>query len=341
MPVTNFIWDELSDNVLLETDENDVVTAAYHHRPEQFGELLSQHRNGVDRFFHYDGQHSTSDLTAGNQKVTDTFIYTAYGEEVARTGATTNPFGYKGAVGYYTNESTNDIYVRNRSYEPATGRWLTIDPLGFVDGPNVYRAYFIPNGVDPNGTECAAKCTVKSFKVDIVQPSLRRPRGMKSVCFCGALTVDATFNEPCQCCEYRQWILLRESKLRRITPDGPGEWVSIPHNIREGVEDCDHGGCYGYRGNQRPPSDHYPNVCTYHGEDDPGYANVGAGIFELPVGHKREYIVKFRFLLRIVDICDKKDYERTVHSEIVDLFGQGVVTKTNVLDVMNPPDQGK
>ena len=94
MTVTNFIWDELSDNVLLETDENDVVPAAYHHRPERFGELLSQHRSGVDRFFHFDGNHSTSDLTASNEKVTDTFSFTAYGEEVARTGATTNPFGY-------------------------------------------------------------------------------------------------------------------------------------------------------------------------------------------------------------------------------------------------------
>jgi len=133
MTVTNFIWDELSDNVLLETDENDVVTAAYHNRPEQFGELLSQNRSGADRFFHFDGNHSTSDLTASNEKVTDTFSFTAYGEEVARTGKTTNPFGYKGAVGYYTNETTNDIYVRNRSYNPATGRWLS--KMGSPDKP--------------------------------------------------------------------------------------------------------------------------------------------------------------------------------------------------------------
>jgi len=151
MPVKKFIWDELSDNVLLETDENDVVTAAYHQRPEQFGELLSQTRSGVDRFFHFDGQHSTSDLTASNQKVTDTFSYTAYGEEVARTGTTTNPFGYKGAVGYYTNEETNDVYVRNRTYEPVMGRWLSRDPLGFIDGSNLYRAYFVPGKLDPSG----------------------------------------------------------------------------------------------------------------------------------------------------------------------------------------------
>ena len=127
----------------------------YTNRPEQFGKLLSQYRiedeKIVERFYHYDGESSTSALTDANETVTDTFIYTAYGEEVARTGTTTNPFGYKGAVGYYTNAETNDIYVRTRTYEPALGCWLSADPIGFIDGPNLYRAYFVPNGVDPFG----------------------------------------------------------------------------------------------------------------------------------------------------------------------------------------------
>jgi hypothetical protein len=55
MAVINFIWDEVSDNVLLETDDNDAVTTAHVNRPEQFGELLSQDRSGAKSFFHYDG----------------------------------------------------------------------------------------------------------------------------------------------------------------------------------------------------------------------------------------------------------------------------------------------
>jgi RHS repeat-associated protein len=153
MAVTNFIWDEVSDNVLLETDENDAVTASYTNRPEQFGELLSQDRSGTKSFYHYDGEYSTSALTDENEDITDTFVYTAYGEEVARTGTTTNPFGYKGAVGYYTDESTSDIYVRNRTYEPAIGRWLSADPLGFVDGMNLYCGYFVPRATDPEGQQ--------------------------------------------------------------------------------------------------------------------------------------------------------------------------------------------
>ena len=151
MTVTNFIWDEVSDNVLFETDENGAVTASYTNRPERFGELISQERNGVTSYYHYDGAHSTRQLTDENGSVTDTFIYSADGVEVARTGATTNPFGYKGAVGYYTNSATGDIYVRARMYQPTSGRWLSMDPLGFADGPNLYRAYFVPNSVDPSG----------------------------------------------------------------------------------------------------------------------------------------------------------------------------------------------
>lgn len=146
-----FIWDELSDNVLLETDENDAVTAAYTNRTEQFGELISQERSGEIGFYHYDGEHSTRDLTDANEDVTDTFIYTSYGEEVARTGTTVNPFGYKGAIGYYTNVETNDVYVRARTYEPVMGCWLSKDPAGFVDGSNLYQAYFVPGGIDPSG----------------------------------------------------------------------------------------------------------------------------------------------------------------------------------------------
>lgn len=45
MPTKIFIWDELSDNVLFETDENNNVQVAYTHRPEKFGEVL-YHKTG-------------------------------------------------------------------------------------------------------------------------------------------------------------------------------------------------------------------------------------------------------------------------------------------------------
>ena len=166
MAVTNFIWDELSDNVLYETDENNAVTASYLHRPERFGELISQKSGSSVSYYHYDGQHSTRKLTGDTQNITDTYIFDGFGNEVFQSGSTTNPFKYKGAVGYYTNSATNDIYVRARTYQPATGRWLSMDPMGFVDGPNLYRAFFVPNGIDYSGQKCADSCDDMLSKVE-------------------------------------------------------------------------------------------------------------------------------------------------------------------------------
>ena len=45
MPVTNYVWDPLSDNVLLETDENDVTQAVYTQEPDTFVNLISQRRD--------------------------------------------------------------------------------------------------------------------------------------------------------------------------------------------------------------------------------------------------------------------------------------------------------
>ena len=151
MPVTHYRWDRLSDNLLAEIDETGATTVQYTNEPSQFGKLISQRRNGVDSYHHFDAQLSTRQLTDESQTVTDSYDYSAFGETVASSGTTENPFRFQGAVGYYTNDETDDIYIRRRTYRPSTGRWLSTDPLGFVDGPNLYLGYFIPNGVDPNG----------------------------------------------------------------------------------------------------------------------------------------------------------------------------------------------
>jgi RHS repeat-associated protein len=151
--VINFNWDPVNDNLLLETDETGLVTAEYSNLPVPFGEPLLQNRVGVLSFFHFDGNHSTRQLTDNSQIVTDVSIFTGYGEEILITGTTVNPFGYKGAVGYYTNSATRDLYVRARTYQPTNGRWLTPDPNETVDGPNLYMANFVPNMVDPSGRD--------------------------------------------------------------------------------------------------------------------------------------------------------------------------------------------
>ena len=68
MPVTNYIWDVASDNLLMETDASGATTAVYTNEPDVFGELVSQRRGGVTSYYHFDAQRSTRELTDANQK---------------------------------------------------------------------------------------------------------------------------------------------------------------------------------------------------------------------------------------------------------------------------------
>lgn len=71
--------------------------------------------------------------------------------------STTNGGNRKGYAGYerdfvLVNEPH---HVRNRVYNPVYGRWLTRDPLGYVDGMNLYE-YVRSNAIlylDPQGTK--------------------------------------------------------------------------------------------------------------------------------------------------------------------------------------------
>jgi len=152
MPVTRYIWDTESDNVLMETDDMGAVTAEYTHEPGQFGELISQERNGQTSVYHYDGQGSTRELTDENQNVTDTYTYTAFGEEVAKTGTTVNPYRYIGELGYQYDEETGDYYFREIIYSPVIARRLSIATAQSFDVVNTYihipMANFSPGSLE-------------------------------------------------------------------------------------------------------------------------------------------------------------------------------------------------
>ncbi len=153
MAVTHFVWDELSDNVLTEVDDSGTTTAEYTNEPILYGELISQRRDSTDSYFHFDAQRSTRQLTSDNETETDSYSYSAFGETISETGSTENPFRYNGAVGYYTDQETGELYVRRRWYWPRLGRWLSMDPLMFIDGPNNF-SYVRNNPIglsDPSG----------------------------------------------------------------------------------------------------------------------------------------------------------------------------------------------
>ena len=93
------------------------------------------------------GHGDTVLLTRGNTIVRD-YDYDAYGKEKNTLSSDDNPFRY---TGEYTDSETGLVYLRNRMYDPETGRFISEDPIR--DGLNWY-AYCEGNPitkVDPWG----------------------------------------------------------------------------------------------------------------------------------------------------------------------------------------------
>lgn len=148
-----FIWD--NQNYLAEADVNNDIQSIYTNSPAKYGKLISQRRNSITAYYLYDSSDSTRELINSSETVTDTHLYDAWGNLIASTGSTINPFRWTGKVGYYWNEETENYYIRARTYQPTIGRWLSTDPLMFVDGVNLYLAYFVPNNIDPSGLQAS------------------------------------------------------------------------------------------------------------------------------------------------------------------------------------------
>ena len=162
MPKTTYVWDELSDNVI-EEYEDGVLSVSYTHEPGLYGNLLSQNRNGITSYYHYDGRGDTVALTDDADNVTDTKEYDAWGNVIASTGGTVTLYQFGGRKGYQTGNT--GIYVRARLYQPTEARWSSVDPLKFQDGMNPFMyaglnslssgsTFFFPAGVTI-GTESA------------------------------------------------------------------------------------------------------------------------------------------------------------------------------------------
>ena len=98
----------------------------------------------------------TTEASTSTSSVTDIYEYDAFGNALITTGSTPNDYLYRGEqydpdLGLY--------YLRARYYNPATGRFLSRDPLDgqLADSKSMHKYLYADgdpvNGVDPQGRE--------------------------------------------------------------------------------------------------------------------------------------------------------------------------------------------
>ena len=136
---TDFVWN--GQNLASETKNN--ITTTYTYDPT--GIVMSN--NGTDTVRFIKDPHGNVVATSKNDKIVDSYDYTAFGVQL-NSVETSNPFRY---CGEYYDEELDSVYLRNRYYQPTTGRFITEDPA--KDGSNWY-AYCGNNPVmmfDPSG----------------------------------------------------------------------------------------------------------------------------------------------------------------------------------------------
>ena len=72
------------------------------------------------------------DINTG--QTADAYRYTAFGEEEI-SPLTSNPWRWGSKR---KDQETGFVYFGERYYSPTLGRWVTADPVGYKDGPNLY-----------------------------------------------------------------------------------------------------------------------------------------------------------------------------------------------------------
>jgi len=132
---TSFLYDGLS--VALERGASGSTTASYVRNPLApggIGGIISSVAGAQTNYYHYDGIGTVTVLSNASGAQSQSYSYDAFGNVLAQSGTATN------SRNFLTKEtsSTGLVYFGARYYDPRVGRFISRDPSGMSDGPNVY-----------------------------------------------------------------------------------------------------------------------------------------------------------------------------------------------------------
>ena len=121
--------------------------------------LISQTRGGETHYYHPDRLGTTRLLTDAAGRVSDSYLYEAFGSLLDADGTTVNPFLY---TGEQREEGLGLYFLRARYLDPSVGRFLSVDPFeGFLAQPESLPRYLYAFNdpvrfVDPSGEAAIA-----------------------------------------------------------------------------------------------------------------------------------------------------------------------------------------
>ena len=115
--------------------------------------LVARREGGASTFYAFDERGNAAQRLDDSGGILGTYLFDAFGDRTGTDGSDDPYAGFGGQWGYYTDAETGLILCTHRYYDPAQGRFLTRDPIGYDGGVNLY-GYTANNPisrVDPNG----------------------------------------------------------------------------------------------------------------------------------------------------------------------------------------------
>jgi RHS repeat-associated protein len=170
------------ENLIEETNSSGTVVARYS-QGLNIDEPLAMLRSSTTSYYSADGLGSITSLSNAAGALAQTYTFDSFGNQTASSGSLTNPFRYTGRE---FDSETGLYFYRARYYDPAAGRFLSEDRVGFEAGTNFYPYVrnSSPNFWDPRGTQpCCGSFAVKYAAYGAV--------GGAGVVAVGSLGVDA------------------------------------------------------------------------------------------------------------------------------------------------------
>lgn len=148
-PVTTLYF--YDDARIIEEQDTAGLTQATYVYGNYIDEILTMERGGQTYYYHQNALWSAAAVTDSTTDVVERYDYDAYGCVVITDSAgnlvPVNPWGTPHSAvgnpwmftGRQLDEETGLYYYRARYYNCEKGRFLQRDPLGYVDGLNLYR----------------------------------------------------------------------------------------------------------------------------------------------------------------------------------------------------------